>query len=59
MHISKKWEVSIDFSSKFLINSLASGGPPLEPPTNADFQIFLNYYPNFREKFEKIWQNFG
>ena len=46
--------VSIDFSSQIFINSLASGGSAPEPHTNADDQIFLNYWHNFREKFEKI-----
>ena len=36
MQISKK-EVSFDFSTKILINSLASWAPPLEPTTNAYF----------------------
>ena len=44
-------EVSVDFASKFLINSR-------KPITNTDFQYFLNYYPKFREKFEKFRQNF-
>ena len=53
MKYFQKLQVSIDFSSRFLINSLAP-----EPPINVDFQIILNYYPIFRENFEKIRQNF-
>ena len=54
MEIFNKLEASIDFSSKFLINSLASGGGTLRIPTNAYVRILLNLCPNFSEKFDKI-----
>ena len=43
MKIIKKQQVSIDFSTKFLIISLASGGGAPEPLRNAHFQNFLNF----------------
>ena len=49
---------SIDFSTSFLTFSLASGGSPLEPPTNPYFQNFLKFSLNFRENFDKILKNF-
>ena len=55
MQIFKICEVSNDFSSKFLINWLELGSAP-EPPTNGDLQNFLNFCPNFRENFDKIWK---
>ena len=58
MQISKNWRFPLIFRVTFLINSLASG-VRLRTPKNADFQIFLNYYPNFREKFDKNLKNFG
>ena len=54
MKFFKKFMVSIDFSTQISINSLASGGFAPEPPTNAYVQNFLNLYPHFRQKFEKI-----
>ena len=53
-NFSKKFMVSPDFSSQISIYSLASGAPPPEPPTNAYDNIFLNYWHNFGEKFDKI-----
>ena len=48
--------VSIDFSTQISINSLASGGGGSAPrtPTNAEDHICVNYWHNFREKFDKI-----
>ena len=57
MKIIKKLQVSIDFSTKILINSLASGVPPTERFTNAYFKKILIFCPNFREKFYKILKN--
>ena len=57
MKIFKSLQVSFDFSTKFLIIALASRGegpPPPEPPTNANFENFLNISLNFREIFDKI-----
>ena len=54
MKIFKCLQVSIDFSTKFLIISLALGALPPEPPPNAYFQNFLN----FRVNFHKILKNF-
>ena len=54
-------QFSIDFSTNFVIFSLASGGSAPEPPTNPYFQNFLNFSLNFRENFDKIFnksQNF-
>ena len=59
MKFFKNFMVSIDFSTHISINSLASGGSAPEPPRNADDHIFLNYWHNFREKFEKILENLG
>ena len=62
MKIFKILEVSIDFSTNFLIFSLASGGsaPPPEPSTNPYFQNFcenfdklLNISQNFLKNFHK------
>ena len=45
------------FLTKILINSLALGGSPTpEPHANAYFYKFLNFCPNFREKFDNIWK---
>ena len=46
--------VSIGFSSTIFENSIASGAPPPEPHTNANDNIFLNYWHNFGEKLDKI-----
>ena len=54
MQIFKKLELSVDFLSRILINSLASGGSTPELPTNAYFQIFLYFY----RIFAKNWINF-
>ena len=43
-------QASVDISTKFLISSLASGGPP---PECIQFHI-SKFWPNFRETFEKI-----
>ena len=61
MTIFKSLQGSIDFSTKFLIISLASGGraQPPEPPTNAYFQNFLNFSLNFRVNFDKMLKNFA
>ena len=50
--------VSIDFSTSFLIISLASGALPQEPPRNAYFQNFLNFPVNFRENFNRLFKKF-
>ena len=50
----QKLQVSFDFSTQISRNSLASGGSATEPPTNAYDNIFLNYWHNFRETFDKI-----
>ena len=49
-----KIDDSIDFSTKMLIKSPASG--PLRPgtPTNVYSKIFLTFNPNFREKFDNF-----
>ena len=56
MKIFKRLQVSIDFSTRFLIISLALGAlpPPSRTPTNAYFPHFLNFSINFRENFDKI-----
>ena len=46
----QKLQVSVDFSTKFLLNSLDSAAPPIEPP--------INICPNFGEKFDKILKCF-
>ena len=55
MKFFKKLLVSIGFSSTIFANSLASGrGSAPEPPSNAYDNIFLNYWHNLRETFDKI-----
>ena len=49
-----KIPLELDFCTQISINSLASGAPPPEPPTNAHVHIFRNDWRNFREKFDKI-----
>ena len=51
-------QFSIDFSTTFLMFSLASGSSTPEPPTNQYFQNFLKFSLNFRENFDKILKNF-
>ena len=58
MKIFKSLQASIDFSTRFLIISLASGGPPGRP-TNGYFQIFSKFSLNFRENFDKILKDFS
>ena len=50
----QKLLVPIGFSSTICENSLGSSGSAPEPLTNAYDHIFLNYWHNFREKFEKL-----
>ena len=45
-------QFSIDFSTTFLIFSLASGGSATEPPTSPYYENFLKFSLNFRKKFE-------
>ena len=54
MKFFKKLLVSIGFSTTIFENSQVSGGSAPEPPTNPYDNIFLNYWHNFRERFEKI-----
>ena len=51
----KKYDVSIDFWTMFLIKSLGSGTPPPKPLQMHTSKYFLN----FREKFEKSFIFFG
>ena len=53
MKFFKKLVVSIGFSSTISENSLGSEGSAPQPPTNAYDNIFLNYWHNFHEKFDK------
>ena len=62
MQSCKKLEVSIDFSSKFLINSLASRGSPPNPLQMLIFKVgklLSRFSRKNSKKFEKIenWQN--
>ena len=57
MKCFKILQFSIDFSTTFLIFSLASGSSP-QPPTNPYFQNFLKFPLNFRENFDKILKKF-
>ena len=54
MKIFTSLQVSIDFSIKFLIISLASGATLCK----CTFPKFLNFSINFRENFDKILNNF-
>ena len=58
MKIFKSLQVSIDFSTRFLIISLASWGSAPEPTTNIYFKNYLNFVINFREIFEIIFKIF-
>ena len=53
MKICKLLQISIDFSTNFLIFSLASGDSALEPSKNLYFQSFLKFPLNFRENYDK------
>ena len=61
MKFFRKFMVSIDFYTQISINLLASGGFAPDHRKNANVHIFLNYWHNFREKFdktiEKYWKN--
>ena len=60
-NFSKKFMVSIDFSTQISINSLASGGFAPEPTTNAYFQIFqifIHIFANFLKIFTKFFEYF-
>ena len=52
---------SIGFWSTILKILKLRGAPPPEPPRNPYDNIFINYWHNFREKFDKpilkIWKN--
>ena len=50
--------VSIDFSTQISINSLAPGGFAPRTPYKCIFPNFLNFYPDFRQKFDKIFKIF-
>ena len=56
----KKLHVSIDFSTKMLIISLASGGGGIRPrtPYKCILPKFSKFFPKFRENFVKILKNF-
>ena len=45
------WIFEYDFSK---ISKFGGLRPPPGPPTNAYARIFLNYWLNFREKFDKF-----
>ena len=51
-------QFSIDFSTTFLIFSLASGGSAPRTPSNPYFQNFLKFSLNFRENFDTILKIF-
>ena len=59
MKILRKWHVSLDFSNKILINSLASGVRPWDP-YKCIFLTFSKFLPNFsrkiRENFKTFWK---
>ena len=50
MQIVKKLQASIDFSTKILINSLASGAPPRELE-----QMYIYKFPRLPKFSRKIW----
>ena len=58
MKTFKSLLVSIDFSTKFSIISLASVVSAPEPPTNDKFQKFLHFPLKFRVNFDKILKTF-
>ena len=53
----KRLQVSIDFSTRFLIISLASEASHPDPPTY--FPNFLNYSFHFRENLDYFLQMFS
>ena len=55
--IFKKLLVSIDFSTKILINSLSSGVAVPETLYKCIFLIFRKFFPNFRGKIDKNLEN--
>ena len=52
------FKVSIDFSSQITRNSLASGGFAPRTTYKCIFLNYLNFSPNFRQKFVKILKKF-
>ena len=58
MKIFKKFTFFIDYSTQISINSLASGGSAPRTPYKCIFPNFLNFYPHFRQEFEKNFKIF-
>ena len=58
MKIFKSLQISVDFSTRFLIILLDSGGPALNPHTNPYFQNVLNFSQRFSENFDVILKDF-